>query len=69
MTRLLTRGCLIQLKLFFSTIHKKIHSKQRLPEGLDEVEISKLMEVNESLQDFDVEVISANHRGQLYMAD
>lgn len=56
------------IEAIFSTTHK-IHSRQRLPEGLDEVEISKLMEVNESLQDFDVEVISANHRGQLYMAD
>lgn len=57
------------IEAIFSTTHKKIHSRQRLPEGLDEVEISKLMEVNKSLQDFDVEVISANHRGQLYMAD
>lgn len=32
-------------------------SGQSLPEGLDEVEISKLMEVNESLKNFDVEVI------------
>lgn len=30
-----------------------------LPEGLDKVEISELMEVNESLKNFDVEVIPA----------
>lgn len=38
---------------------KNMPDRHRLPEGLDEVEISELMEVNESLKNFDVEVIPA----------
>lgn len=37
-----------------------------LPEGLDEVEISELMEVNKSLKNFDVEVIPAEQQQRVY---
>lgn len=33
-----------------------------LPEGLDEVQISKLMEVNKRLKNFDVEIISKGQK-------
>lgn len=35
---------------------------RRLPEGLDEVEIGELVQVNEGLEDFDVEVVPAAAR-------
>lgn len=38
---------------------KTCHNGLSLPEGLDEVEISELMEVDKSLKNFDVEVIPA----------
>lgn len=41
-------------------------SGKGLPESLDKVEISELMEVNESLKNFDVEVVPAVHRRQRY---
>ena len=50
----------------FSLVQTKTGS---LPEGLDEVEISELMEVNESLKNFEVEVVPAEQkeRSQLQM--
>lgn len=45
------------MTLFFS------HLRQLgLPEGLDEVQISKLMEVNKRLKNFDVEIISKGQK-------
>lgn len=37
-------------------------NRHSLPEGLDEVEIGELMEVNKSLKNFDVEVIPAEQQ-------
>lgn len=41
--------------------NKKPH-RRSLPEGLDKVEISELMEVNESLKNFDIEVVPAEQQ-------
>ncbi len=47
------------LSLFQAKNTPKRHSS---PEGLDEVEIGELVEVNESLKNFDVEVIPAEQQ-------
>lgn len=39
----------------------KIHTKP-LPEGLDEVQICELMQVNECLKNFDVEIIPVDQK-------
>lgn len=45
------------MTLFFPNLRQL-----RLPEGLDEVQISKLMEVNKRLKNFDVEIISKGQK-------
>lgn len=39
--------------------YTETHTVHSLPEGLNQVKISELMEVNESLKNFDVEVVPA----------